>query len=65
MVTIADTTGIADAFATSVAPDIDNVIDVSTVVSAIIATAVDIVGEIVVVAIVEPRVRFQAGAPSV
>ena len=65
MVTIADTTAIANAFATSVAPDIDNVIDISTVVAAAINTAVDIVSEIVVVAIVEPQVRFPAGAPSV
>ena len=59
------TTAIANVFATSVAPDIDNVIDIATVVAAIIATAVDIVSKIVVVAIVEPRVQFPAGAPSV
>ena len=65
MVTIAGTTAIDNAFATSVAPDIDNDIDIATVVDAIIATAVDIVSKIVVVAIVEPRVQFPAGAPSV
>ena len=65
MVTIADTNAITNTFATSVAPDIDNDIDIATVVDAAIATDIDIVGEIVVVVIVEPRVQFPAGASSV
>ena len=65
MVTIAGTTAIDNAFATSVAPDIDDSIDIATVVDAIIATAVDIVGESVVVVIVEPWVRFPGGAQNI
>ena len=54
---MADTTDIESDIATS----IDNAIAIEADIATAIATEVDIVGEIVVVAIVEPRVRFPAG----